>query len=407
MNRTLMNNLVNWKEAGITRPLLLTGTKGTGKTYLALDFAKNWFPQYIYIDFEHNIPAREYFTAEILEGKAIETILAAFYQLDSELLKEMLVIMDEISFCPSVFLNLSHYHFSPVLAISGLQPEEQMYHNFEVCKMYPLGFDEFLSAVGNDWYIDIIKGHFATEQPIPDIVHQELLGLFEEYLTIGGMPAAINEYLNTRSIYNVAEVQYGILRRIECNLSMLSEAADASKALQVFEVLPAQLARENKKFKFNQIRKGVTYTMYQDGLRALMLTNSALLLYQEEKDTHFKLYYPDTGLLSMQYTGRETEEIRKAILENYVMQVMNGKEEYKLTFWESEAVARVDFLFDKNGETTPVELRLSSNSKSKSVAAYVSSHKNSVVGKTLRICFNNFHTTEVTKQIPFYSLFCL
>lgn len=407
MNRNCMMDLVEWKENCCQNPLLLCGTKGTGKTYLAIDFAKNNYSQYLYLNFELNQVAREKFSNEILGGKNISEIVADFFQVEPSYLSGVLIVFDEITFCPPLYRALEHYHEAAVLAICSQFPGKEAYDCFQVVCLYPLGFDEFLSAVGNEWYKDIIKGHFATEQPIPDIVHQELLALFEEYLVVGGMPASINEYLYSNSTDNVAEVLLGVMTRIRHSLEATLEPSDASKAIQVLDVLPKQLARENKKFRFNTIRKGVTYALYQDSICALEESGVVLKLEQENKENHFKLYLPDVGMLSATFGGQMNETIRKALIENYVMQTLHQSKEYSLSFWESEAQAKVEFVLCRKGIKTPVELRTSSNSKGKSIGAYYANHSNNNGERFLRVGDENFYSTDVLKYIPIYALFCM
>lgn len=406
MNRNVMLDLVQWKEDGCKRPVLLCGTKGTGKTYLAIDFAKNNYSQYLYLNFELNQVAREFFGNGILSGRSVLELLTEYFQMNLEYLPELLLIVDEISFCPIFYKALEHYKESPVIAITGILPKYEILECFQPVRVFPLGFDEFLSAVGNEWYRDIIRGHFTTEQPIPDIVHQELLALFEEYLVVGGMPASVNEYLSSNSTENVGEVLLGIQNRMERSLESILEPGEITKAIQVLQVMPEQLIRDNKKFRFNSIRKGVTYALYQDAIAGLEKSGVVLKLNQLEKENHFKLYFPDVGMLYAAVQGKMNTEIRKALLENYIMQTLSRSDKYSLAFWESEAQAKVDFVICTNDNETPVELRISSNSKGKSIGVYFAS-RGKREEKYLRVGFENYHSTNVLKNIPLYALFCL
>lgn len=403
MNRNVMQKMVLWKEEGCKKPLLLYGTKGTGKTYLSIEFAKTHFSQYLYLNFELNLEARDAFCTAISSGTRPDAAVAGYFQINPVYLPEILVIFDEISFCPPLLKALGHKQAFPAIAVSGLFPEEESAARFTALCVSPLGFDEFLTAVGNEWYVDIIKGHFATEQPVPDIVHQELLALFEEYLVVGGMPAAVNEYISSGSSENVGEVLFGLRNRMERSLREIWEESDAARALQVFQVIPEQLARENKKFRFNSIRKGVTYAMYQDGIYALEKSGLILRLNQMGKPNHFKLYFSDVGMLSVAFAGKMNDEIRKALLENYVMQTLCRSKGFQLYFWESEARARVEFLMKSSEEETPVELRISSNSKRKSIGVFLEGKPR----RFLRIGFENYYSTDVMRNVPLYAIFCL
>ncbi len=406
MKRNAVTNLIEWKESGTKVPFLLLGTKGTGKTYLAMEFAASYFPQYLYVNFELNAEAKSFFGNRIEGGASVSEAIAAYFQLDERYLAELIVILDEVSFCPALWMALAGPVTVPMIVISGILPEEIDKNAFFVCRLYPMGFDEFLSAVGSDWYIDIIQGHFQNAKPVPDIVHQELLALFEEYLVVGGMPAAVNEYISSKSVYNVAEVHHTVMCRMKSVLGGLYEEKEAGKGLQVLQVLPEQLKKENKKFRFNLIRKGVTYALYKDSIDALVRCGLVLRLNEQKRDSHFKLYLPDVGMLSSAFYGTDSEETKKAVLENYVMQTLVANGKTSLCFWESEAQAKVDFILEDGGRETAVELRVSMNGKAKSIASYQASN-NKTGEKYYRFGFENFYSTSVMRQIPYYAVFCI
>jgi len=264
-----------------------------------------------------------------------------------------------------------------------------------------------LSAVGSDWYIEIIQGHFQNAKPMPDIVHQELLALFEEYLVVGGMPAAINEYIASKSVYNVGEVHSLVNARMKSVLEESYDEKTVGMAIQVLDVLPKQLKKANKKFRFNLIRKGVTYALYKESIEALVKCGMVLRLDEQKRNpSQFKLYLSDVGMLSSAFTGEDDEHIRKALLENYVMQTLESNEAFQLCFWESEAQAKVDFILENETEETAVELRTSMSGKAKSIASYQA--LNRCEGrKYFRFGFENFYSTTVIMQIPYYAVFCI
>lgn len=407
MKRNAVTELIQWKEQNCPLPFLLTGTKGTGKTYLAAEFALSYYPQYLYVNLELNTAAKQFFCDKILSGCSVTEAVSLYFRIEEAFLSELIVILDEVSFCPPLFKALAHCRFIPVIAISGFLPMPEMQEHFRLCRIFPLCFDEFLCAVGNEWYVDIIKGHFWTLKPVPDIVHQELLALFEEYLVVGGMPAAVNEYISSKSVYNVGEIHCMIKNRMCAVIEAAYSEKDAGKAIQVIEATPEQLKRENKKFRFNSIRKGVTYALYRESLLALEQSSMILRLNGQKNETHFKLYLPDVGMLSSAFAGEETGEIRKALLENYVMQTLSANGGFRLSFWESQAQAKVDFVLEKEGHKTPVELRTSRGGKSKSIASYRTANHCNEEEEYYRFGFENFHSTAIVKQVPYYAVFCI
>ena len=221
------------------------------------------------------------------------------------------------------------------------------------------------------------------------------------------MPAAVNEYISSKSVYNVGEVHCSLKNRMRAVTEEIYDEKEAGKAAQVIQVIPEQLRRENKKFRFNLIRKGVTYALYKDSILALEQSGMILRLNEQKKETHFKLYLPDVGMLSSAFAGAETEETRKGLLENYVMQTMVAKETYQLHFWESDAQAKVEFILEREGMDTPVELRTSLTGKAKNIASYRAANGSREGELYYRFGFENFYSTSVLKQIPYYAIFCI
>ncbi len=414
MKRNAVKELIAWKEKGERTPFLLIGAKGVGKTYLAIEFASAYYPQYLYVNFELNQSAKDFFTTHLsTRGASLSETIALYFQMEEYYLSDLAIILDEISFCPAVYESLKIPNDLSVIAISGAlqESEEQTFINgIQVLSLFPLGFDEFLSALGNDWYIDIIQGHFQNLKPVPDIVHQELLALFEEYLVVGGMPAAINEYTISKSIHNISEIHTMLTNRIRSVVSSLCNEQDAGRAGQILTVMPEQLKKENKKFRFNLIRKGVTYSLYKNSISLLDKNGFVLRLNEKNKESSFKLYMPDVGMLYSAFLGMDSSETRKALLENYVMQTLVANNLKDIFFWESDAQAKVDFIIKNEGKETPVELRTSTTGKGKSVASYFASQAEKggqTEGQYYRFGFENFYSTSVLKSIPYYAIFCI
>lgn len=430
MKRKIIEELIKWKEANSGKPILLTGVKGVGKTYLAYDFAKAFFGRIFYVNFErepYNAGLFQPFEASSADEKLIE-----YFHLDMDAPEESrILILDEISGCTEATkllkLLASSSLFRYVISISSYPLPIDKDCNIEVLPVYPLEFDEFLLATGNDWYIESILTHFNTDTKIPEIVHKELLALHQLYLQIGGMPGSINEYLNLSSVVNVSEQHSFLIGSYHDTIIRDNPDSDALKMNQVFDSLVLQLIKENKKFQYKLIRKGTTHSMYKDAIQKLcdnnyinkcnrisneQLSDPSQTFRSEEwqsveANTNFKLYLPDTGLLFTKMVEEQgfsmDQNHRKALLENYVAQSLKAKN-YPFAFWESDSMAKIDFVFLKSQDLIPIEIFESDNTRSKSISVF---KQKSAFPYAVKISSRNFEFSNQIKYVPYYAVFCL
>ena len=449
----LMNNTT---DEDPIKPILLTGAKGVGKTYLAYDFAKAFFEDIVYYNFEKDqdiwgqllhleennvsdeIPSKRVLILdEILTANGISSSDKSSWLNDADILKI-------ISF------NNKAKAFTNIIAISSAPIAKGMEELFNIVHIYPLEFDEFLFAIGHEWYIEVITTHFITNKKIPEIVHKELLALFMTYLQIGGMPAAINEYINMASLINIHQQHNYLISFYHDNFLANLGESDSLKMKQVFDSIPLQLLKANKKFQYNIIRKGTTYGMYKEAIDRLEDNHNIIRSYKissnqlenfnqnfnnmftmnnnhEENNSSFKLYFPDTGILytkiaecimknqidlkdlklnEKSYKGivlGDNELIDKGILENYVAQSLNSKDK-SLAFWESDSMAKVDFLIRIEDKLIPIELHWKSNTRSKSISVLKQKYD---FPYSIKISARNYGFTKEVKYIPYYAVFCL
>lgn len=427
MKRKAIEELILWKDSNSGKHLLLTGAKGVGKTYLVYDFAKAFFERTFYINFERETGAIQIF--ETTDVNLLKENILRYFNKDIEALPESrLIILDELRL-DSIVINalnmlresgLFHY----IIIISSQPISEDTKKNFWHKMIFPFEFDEFLLATGNEWYIETIQTHFQSNKKIPDIVHKELIELYQLYLQIGGMPGIINEYLSLSSLVNISEQHSLMISAYHDYIKRDDTEGDSLKMIQVFDSLALQLMKENKKFQFKLIRKGTTYTMYKEAILNLIAKNYALqskkltseqLQHPESFDFHhnedtnpnFKLYLPDTGLLftkMIEEMGIHFDEyMEKALLENFVAQALHSKG-YSLYFWESESMAKVDFIIRKEQQLIPIEIFTSDNTRSKCISVLKQSCS---FPYAVKISSRNFSYANNIKYIPYYAVHCL
>jgi len=408
MKRNLINTLQTWMESEERKPFYMTGMKGVGKTYLACEFAKSFFDSYLYISFEHNKELSDRF--EALSKEEIIPSLAEYFELPEEMLFHIPFVFDEVHHCPgfvSKLLQLVNNQaglFWIFLSSYDVLPEQTKY-NMSCHTLYPLQFDEFLTAIGKDWYVEVITAHYKNRKKLPDIVHHELLSTFDEYLWIGGMPDVLNEYLDMESSVNVMERQH--IQKQMLLYGMEREAGEKTgyKCLQVYSTIDEQLNKPNQKFQFNLIRKGITYQMYKDAIDFLVRHNMLYRLDCLGKEAQqFKLFYPDFSLNNSARNNELTAVERQIRLQNYVVQTFYEKQ-FCCKFWEAKSQATVDLVLHNEEDDTyiPVEIKKEGKSKTKSILSFTEQFP---VRNIVRISGSNFVENDEIINLPVYSVFC-
>lgn len=405
--------------------------KGVGKTYLAYDFAKAFFKDIQYINFEHNQEAIRMF--EAWNSDKLSELCLDYLKINPELsAQERILILDEVSFAGSNSLNIMKHsvfqsYFPYIILISSKPLTDNSPDTIRTLTVYPLEFDEFLRAIGNEWYIEAISNHFQNNTKIPEIVHKELLSLHQLYMKIGGMPGIVNEYLNLFSDINISEQHNFLIGSYHDYIKKDNPDSDALKMNQVLDSLALQLMKENKKFQYKLIRKGTTHAMYKDAIRRLTEGNYVIkcnristeqltapinellpeLWEQMDQNTNFKLYYSDIGFLHTKIIEEQRAgnilTSAKALYENYVAQALRAKNTL-FAFWESASMAKLDFLIQKEFGFLPIEVFEDDNTRSKSISVLKQSYDFSYA---IKISSKNFDFSNQIKYVPYYAVYCI
>lgn len=432
MERNVMQELEVWKEMGRDRmPLLLYGVRQVGKTYILREFGDRYFKNTIYINFERMQAAADFFLGELAPDRIVRFLEEYFSQ--KIIPGETLLIFDEIQACERALTSLKYfceeapeYHVVAAGSLLGVAINREAY-SFPVGKviiktLYPLRFDEFLQALGQKHLVSLVREHYISMEEMPKAAHQELLYWYDRYLFIGGMPAAINQYKERESLINVPEVQNLILNAYTADMAKYTANSESTKIINAFRSMPAQLAKENKKFQYKLIRKGATAGLFGDSIAWLIVsgvvisservTRAEIPLAAFRDVSAFKLYLADVGLLSA-FTGIMPENIirnelselyRGALAENYVAQTLKANG-YELYYWTSDQpTAELDFVIQKEGKILPVEVKAGENVHARSMKHF---QKLVEPEKMIRLSRKNFGTDGNICAIPLYAAFCL
>lgn len=400
MKRKIMEKLRSWKEQPTRKPLLLMGARQVGKTFILKKFGEEEYANTVYLNFEDNPRLSKLFGAG-LDPKTILTALGI--ELNAEVIAgKTLLIFDEVQDCPNALNSLKYFcetapEYHIVAAGSLLGVKLAHIKGFPVGKvqfltLYPLSFLEFLEALKESRLKAFIE-ELKSVEPLPPNLHEKLVIHFKEYLFVGGMPEAVAEYISSQNVAKVREIQTAILNAYSLDFAKHAPKEHLMKINQVWDSVPNQLARENKKFLYSAIRQGGRAKEFEIALQWLveaglihkvkLITVPKIPLSAYVKMNAFKIYLVDVGLLGAMVNLSATtlldenelfQEFRGAITENYVAQELVHSH-YSLFYWTSEGRAEVDFILENSDLIYPLEVKSGSSSKKKSLKVYEESYR--------------------------------
>lgn len=429
MKRLIEQRLNEWKNSLNRKPLLIYGARQIGKTYSMLAFGKEHYANTVYCNFESMTDLHTVFERN-LDPERIVSAISAMY--NTQITKGgTLVIFDEIQACERALTSLKYfqeqandYHIVAAGSLLGLAVNRGHY-SFPVGKvdmltMYPLTFEEFLLATGNEQLISLIKE--AYTHFFPFALHEKAMELYRVYLVVGGYPAAVQTYLDSGDFNAIRAQQSSISDAYIADMAKYTTPSDMIKSIDVYNSLFAQLSKENTKFQYAVIGSKARAKEYETALTWLRSANVILrcqrvtegkyplALYEDQ--TSFKVYYSDVGLLTMRMPISPnailqpynlSDKARGMMAENYVAEQLTANG-FPLHYWTSGNSAEIDFVIQQDGCSIPVEVKSSDNVKAKSLQTYV---KNYSPKYAVRISAKNFGNENRIRSIPLYALFCL
>lgn len=427
MERKIYKQLLNWKKEHIEMPYMLVGARQTGKTYILEDFCKNEFKNYIYINLDREEEIKKIFDKTIEPEEIILNIEALLnVNIDVE---NTIIFLDEIQVSERAISSLKYFcesnkQYKIVCAGSLLGVKINRFKSsFPVGKvwieyLYPMDFEEFLKALGEEKLLKIIEDSYKNNEPMLESLHQKALRLYYDYMCIGGMPASILEYIENGKNINKFndEINQIIITSYLADMAKYTENIESIRNNKIYNSIPAQLGKENKKFKYSIIEKSARAREYESSLEWLISSNM-ILRCEDIKipksplkayvDNNFKIYLSDIGLLrvlskiSINEIITNRNMLYKGILaENYVAEVLFSKKR-ELYYWQLDSGKyEVDFLINIEGDIIPIEVKASDNITSKSLNYYIDRYKPKY---SIRISTKNFGFSNNIKSIPLYA----
>lgn len=288
--------------------------------------------------------------------------------------------------------------------------------------IYPLSFEEFLLNTNNKLLIEEIKKSFISNQAMSNLMHEKALELYYDYLSVGGMPEVVREYINSNSIINAIDYQKDIIESYKNDITKYSEPSNSPKILAAFDSIPVQLAKDNKKFQYKLVQKGGTSTIFGDSINWLVnagIVNMCIktkigvpLKMYEELDS-FKLYMNDVGLLTNLsqfpiYLIKNREAVNEMMIgmltENYVASSLKYND-LNLNYWKNDYDSEIDFILQsEKGLIIPLKVKTSIHTKSRSLNNYNQEFKPKY---SIRLSTKNFGFKNNIKSVPLYATFCI
>jgi len=406
-----------------------------------MDFATKHFKHVVYLDFREHPDYKKFFTPNLEVDNIIMRITAAIPQ--AEIIPgATCFVFDEIQDCPKARGALKYFHqdgryqvmcTGSLLGVNGYKtPEEQKEEEeasipvgFEdIIDMYPMDFEEWLWANGiKDVHFDYLKKCLSNEEPVEEAIHDRLNELMHQYIVVGGMPEVVSTFLDTKQIGRVLAVQRRIVDEYKADMVKYAPAADKPRIRECFDSIPAQLAREYKKFSYTVVRPGGRGRDYAGSLQWIEDAGIIRRCYNTEitelpLDGHkikseFKVYMADIGLLvSMLEEGTQSSILdgdllsyNGAIKENLVADIL-GKMGRKLYYFHKDGGLELDFLMRYKGQCTPVECKATTGN-AKSMSTVLKHPEKYHVTNAIKLGDYNIGRKDQLLTIPMYMTFLL
>ena len=426
MYRIAMEKLYRWKESRRRKPLIIQGARQVGKTWLMKEFGRSAYRDMIYINFDSNSRMAELFASDLNTDRLIMGIeLYAGKKIDPG---STLLIFDEVQEVPRALSSLKYfyenapqYHIICAGSLLGIALHEGT--SFPVGKvdfleLYPLSFREFLMAVTGIQFAKLLD---SQDYKMITSFKQTYIEALKQYYFIGGMPEAVKNFTEERDFYEVREVQKRILAAYEQDFSKHAPLEIVPKIRMVWNSIPSQLAKENKKFLYGLVREGGRAKEYET---AIMWLCDCGLVYKIERvkgggiplkayvdQKAFKLFVVDVGLLGCMMglspkillDGNDLfTEFKGALTEQYVCQQLKTLENLSIYYYTNDrGSCEVDFVVDTGERTVPVEVKAEVNLKAKSLKTYYEKYQPEI---SIRTSMADYRPEEWLMNLPLYAI---
>lgn len=428
MERCIMSKLLAWKNSPYRKPLIVKGVRQVGKTWALKEFGKRYYNNTAYFNFDENKEYKQFFeTTKNVERILQNLMLASGQKIEAE---TTLIIFDEVQDCPEVLNAMKyfcedapHYHVAcagSLLGITLAKPSSFPVGKVNFMQIYPMTFKEFLLANGDENLVTFLD-QMDTIEPVPDAFFNPLCEKLKMYYVTGGMPESVLMWSQARDVNAMQQTLFEIITAYERDFAKHPSVSEFPKISMIWNSIPSQLARENKKFLYNVVKKGARAREYEDALQWLVAAQLVLKIYRNTRPnlpisayddvSAFKIYLADVGLLrrlaqlaptAFAEGNRLFTEFKGALTENYVLQALLPQFEVTPRYWsQTNPPYEVDFLIQRENDMFPIEVKSEANTTSKSLKKFKELFPNQTKLR-IRFSLNNLKLDNDMLNIPLF-----
>ena len=423
MQRFILKKLIEWKESKYRKPLILKGARQVGKTYILKQFGKENYEGVAYFNFDHDEDLYNLFENTKDPKRILEQL--AFIYGKAIIPGKTLIIFDEIQECPNALNSLKYfyeeaneYHIACAGSLLGIRLSHTSFPvgKVDFLNMYPMTFSEFLIADNAQNLVDYMNSLEKIEK-IPDIFFNQLEEKLKAYFIIGGMPEAVSAWVNEKDMELVNKIQDNILSAYESDFSKHTQDSEANKISLIWNSVPSQLAKENKKFLYQVVKEGARAREYENALNWLNDANLIYKIYNVTKAefplkayndlSAFKIYMNDVGLLrkmsnldsKIVVEGYKLfEEFKGAFTENYVLNMLTSTLNLVPNYYTFDR-NEIDFIIQYKNNIVPIEVKANKSTNNTSLTKYNEKFNNEL---SVRFSMNNLSKDGKILNIPLF-----
>lgn len=428
MKRDIYKKLLDWKKSKTRKPLMLYGARQVGKTYILKEFGRNEFRNMVYINCYKNTAVANLFS----EDADVRRILLGLSALSGEKIEagETFVFFDEVQDIPDVVSCLKYFcedapeifiaAAGSLLGVMNMEGHPFPTGKVNILHLFPMTYSEFLEALGEDQKLNLLKDR-TLETTVNSLLPQ-FIELLRQYYFIGGMPEAVLKFIETRDPEAVRKIHNDILTAYEADIAKHA-GKDTQKARMVFQSIPSQLARENKKFIFGAVKKGARAGDFENAIQWLVDAGMVYKVNRVKKvaiplsfyidNDAFKLFVLDVGLLgamaqvpiSQMLIGNNIfSEFKGAFTENYVLSQMKACQDVVIGYYSKEnSTLEIDFIVQAGDEILPIEVKAEENVRSKSLRQFVTIDNAGSNMRGFRLSMKGYEHQDWMSNIPLFA----